>query len=517
MSNRNHLLLLSVFLGLNLLLVAVLFLDIPQWSLKQNTVAGNLSGIQNITASLDVRSRVFVGEPFNYTVRIDYKPGLVKPDFSKLLRNIQFSPFEQIQNRSVLIKDSEISADVREYTLSYPIQGVKVVPHSQYPLAAVKLPYSDLTDNKDKSLTIVPHSIYITGYYPEDVTGIPFRPLEGAVSDYLLPKRIAIGLSSLLFLILGSLIIRSVVMRGDTAASSRLRELQRLFNFTREHTYGRREKILLYEKIFLTLLIFWRKQSAYNFWLKKDSIDNPYWKEKASVLREKFETAYARKKSEDMDAESTEESLEQVFRHINDEEIDAAIKREQAEDTLGKRIRRHRRTFIGGIASIMIAAVFFAMLVKPSIWESNDVAVYNHWIHSIPPRMLTGNGSSHGSMDIELLSDITQPQNVLEKLKSVRLKGAYLYNYGTAMAKASAGGGTTSNNQLTVSQTSLRFPVMLLSNSVRYYPYDEDARRNLELAVMLLQKERKKKVEITLGNSGPPTPGFSRNLSEVLF
>jgi hypothetical protein len=57
----------------------------------------------------------------------------------------------------------------------------------------------------------------------------------------------------------------------------------------------------------------------------------------------------------------------------------------------------------------------------------------------------------------------------------------------------------------------------LLANSARFYPFDEDIRRNLEVVIRLKESQDNKESGEIQGELGPPTPGFSRDMNPLLF
>ena len=128
-------------------------------------------------------------------------------------------------------------------------------------------------------------------------------------------------------------------------------------------------------------------------------------------------------------------------------------------------------------------------------------------------------------IDVQMLVQFAEQQDILQKLQQDTVKSFYLYNFGTIVARAyvSILSGENQDEEEagedeSTNKPSFEFPLQLLANAVRLYPQTEEARRNLELAIVLREAEKKEedsgKVQ---GEVGPPLPGFSRDMKQILF
>jgi hypothetical protein len=213
-----------------------------------------------------------------------------------------------------------------------------------------------------------------------------------------------------------------------------------------------------------------------------------------------------------------------MFRHIEPEVILERLKRlAEIHGTLRQRISGRKLLFAGGIAGLAAAASLLVLVVRPALWMDNDIEVFNRWTGSLPPRIFEmARDSDLTTLDVEMLGHLSDLQRPMDLLESGEFKGKYLYNYGTVVAKVYAAihsGDTRAmeEEEEAAEPPSFEFPVTLLANSARYHPFDEDARRNLELAIMWRESEDKVDAGEAVGDEGPPMPGFSRDQSPLQF
>ncbi len=239
-----------------------------------------------------------------------------------------------------------------------------------------------------------------------------------------------------------------------------------------------------------------------------------------------FQTAYDHKPISEDIAESIQDGFTRTFHELEMEsEKEKIDKIESIQGSLKQRIMRYPGLFISGLVCLVFTAFFISLLIRPSIWQNSDLVYFNQWIDSLPDKFFDENNINLGTVDIEILGNISEQQNVLINLQGEYFKAAYLYNYGTIISKTivtimQEGGeseeGAIEEEEI-IEPPSFEFPVQLLANSVRFFPYDSDARKNLELAIMYLINEEDEESGEVQGEIGPPLPGFSRDMNEIQF
>jgi hypothetical protein len=248
----------------------------------------------------------------------------------------------------------------------------------------------------------------------------------------------------------------------------------------------------------------------------------PFWMERTSQLKQPLESAYSIAGPIDNDVQIIEENIENVYLKINQESEDENILvQSKLEGTKLQRIARHKFSFAGGIAGILICLMFVYLLFSPDLWMDKDVTIFNNWIGSLPERILDeSNDRNMGTLDVEMLGYISDQQQVLENLESDIVRSAYLYDYGTLVGKIYKIILTmppVDDEEEATQPPSFEFPVQLLANAARFYPFDEDIRRNLEVVIRLKESQDSKDSGEIQGELGPPTPGFSRDMNPLLF
>lgn len=505
---------LEIYTNINLSPVTVVFAD-------TYTVSD-----QDLTVSVSVETEIYVAQPFEYKVNVVYNPDTIAPDFRKLLRETRIAPFEQLQFTRPSITETERAGGAKEYTLSYPVLGLEVVPHTEYELHPVSLYYRDLSAGEEHFVTVQPGQIKIIGYYPREIFGIPFQPLKGVISDNKLQKQVAIFIGALFFLIVGGILIfKSFRSRSELTDIEDIREQYHAIN--KLHSQNNRQSVLALERIFLQLLLRYRANKAYEFWTKKYHDKDPYWKDYITEIKISFQSGYSHKEIDRPSVGTIKKQLDNIFEYIESEIIaDKDEKFAEMQGTFIQRIARNKILFASGVASIFVTLVLIILLSNPLIWLDRDIVLYNSWVERIPARMFEQNRDNEaGSADVEMLGNISEQMGVFEKLKSEVHKSRYLYNFGTVVSKAYVATMMGSDTEEGMSMEeeeqgatpSFEYPVLLLTNAARYYPHDENTRRNLELAIMYLENEKKDDSGQQQGETGPPLPGFSRDLTPLLF
>lgn len=492
-----------------------------------STVAQNsavLASNPDISINAEVSTSAYIGEPFEYKIRVIYKPESVKPDFSKLIRGIRFVPLEQLNLSRPSITESTLASGENEYLLSYPVFAINVVPHNTYVLDPVKLSYRNLKTNENLQITIQPGSVDISAYYPKDISGIPFQPLKGTLLNYQEHKRMAIALGAIIFLTLGSLMIFNSARQRIVKLFSRADVLRNQYEQISANSPTDRQSVLLYERIYLSLVSCYMMLTARDFWIRDPQTSDPFLQQNFKNMKHNLLAGYSVSAPESVKIKSIRELLDSIFNYVEPDSVKERLKQfTDTQGTVKQRIANRKTLFIGGTMSSLLALLLLVFFVKPSIWMDSDIGIYNNWINSLPDRMFDESRDSEmSSMDVEMLVNFSEIQKVFEQLKSQQLKGKYLYNFGTIVSKAYiailSGADATQQEEIeAAAPPSFDFPVQLLSNAARLYPHDEDTRRNLELAIMWRENEDRKDSDKAEGETGPPLPGFSRDLSPLLF
>jgi hypothetical protein len=476
---------------------------------------------QLIRVTTDISDHIYVGEPFEYKVRVIYRPDKIKPDFRQLVRDIRFVPFEQLHKSRTSIVENNSSADFYVYELAYSVVGINVIPGTTYTLDSLSVNYSEIETEQTDSVLIEPVLVTIEKYYQQNAMDIPLQPVKGLVIDDSIYKQIVIVFCLALFFILGMSLIWTATRRRNHVGRSKADMLKDNIDELRSKNVTIREKIIQYEKIILSLFKHYGNRSAKSFWSWQSETGSPFWEEHAQQLKQPFERAYTVAGPVDKDIHTIEDNVESVFTEIDPKSIEERlIALNDLEGTILQRISKYRFTFVIGLSSTLISIIFIYLFASPEIWRDRDAVVFNNWIDSLPPRLLDETkDDSLGTLDVEMLGHISDQQLVLENLQTDKLRSSYLYNYGTIVAKAFKVVITMppEDEEEIPEPPSFEFPLLLLSNSARFYPYDEDIRRNLELVISLKESQKDNESGEVQGELGPPTPGFSRDMNPVLF
>ena len=477
---------------------------------------------QDIIFESQVNQNIYVGEPFEYKIRVVYRPDVIKPDFRKLLRDVNFAPFEQLHRSRTSIIETVISPNEHEFQLSYSIVGISVIPGELYLLDPLTIEYIDLEANSNLKLESAPWAVTIDKYYTDEAINIPFQSLKSVMADYTSLRRLIIILFLIIFIVTGGVLIwlsvRKRLKKGHSVADllkQQIEELKRLSD-------DKRIKLIHYEKIILSLINHYDKYSAWAFWTTRSESEPLNWRGRSHQLKKLLQTAYSEFGPEDRDIGNIENQFEKIYAEIESECIEErAASLSRLEGPVMQRISRNRVKFGCGIATFFVAVLLLLLLINQHLWVNQDVQIYNNWINSLPGRFFDQSRAHElGNLDVEMLGHISDQQRVLENLESDYLRSAYLYDYGTIVAKVYKTILTMppqDEEEEAAEPPSFEFPLQLIANATRFYPFDEDVRRNFEIIIMLKESQEDKGSDEIEGELGPPTPGFSRDMNQILF
>ena len=508
---------------LALLLIALL---IPGPSPVAQTGANTLAVDQPVSLRVEIPDTIHVGEPFEYRVRVLYRPDRVEPDFPGLLRNVRFVPFEQLHLRRPAISQSNLPDGINEYVLSYPVLGIAVVPYKTYTLDPVRLDWRVLASGVTEGVEVQPGAVVISGYYPAEVYGQSFEQLRQAINDHYLFKQLAIAALAILTLLGGGGLLHSALRRRQLYVAVEADRIYRQFESV-SPTDNSREGLLAYERVLLTLLLSYRKFSARAFWMGEPNNMDSGMLPVLQRLKQRLRPAYQMAEPGLDSVSLVRDDLQQVFSALQSEVDDQrSAGLEALQSSVLRRIRQHRLAFAGGVLALLVGLCSTVLLVRPALWRDADTILYNDWINSLPARIFDDTRDKElGVIDVQMLVQFAEQQDILQKLQQDTVKSFYLYNFGTIVARAyvSILSGENQDEEEagedeSTNKPSFEFPLQLLANAVRLYPQTEEGRRNLELAIVLREAEKKEedsgKVQ---GEVGPPLPGFSRDMKQILF
>jgi hypothetical protein len=474
-----------------------------------------------INAESEINETVRVGEPFKYVIRVDYRSDHVSPDFRRLLRDVILLPFEQIHRTRTSISQSEIDVGIQRYQLSYSIVAVNVVPGQSYTLSPLSVHYHLFESDVDQQVDIEAKTITLAQYFSEDYLTVPFQALKGKVRDHSSYTRLLIILGILVSLASGVGMIRKAISKPFISGQSFSDRSREHFEAVRGSTVSKKQKIIQYERLILSIFKHYLSLGARLFWSAQD-----FGPEDEARKRERIklhlQSGYRVGEPEEKDIEVIEGGLISLYAGVEQVAVS-----ERSEDKMrrqgsaAQRIKRNKLAFYSGIFLILMTFILLILLLNSQIWIDRDIQVFNSWIDSLPERLLEeDNQYDLDILDVQVLGNISEQHRVLENLQSDELRSAYLYNYGTLVAKVFRKIITMppeDEEDEAAEPPSFEFPLQLLSNAVRFYPYDEDTRRNLEIVILLKENEEQKGSDDVEGELGPPTPGFSRDMNQVLF
>jgi hypothetical protein len=487
-----------------------------------NTLADELS----VSLQVEIPNVIHVGEPFEYRLRVLYRPDRVEPDFAGLLRNVRFVPFEQLHLRRPVITRTTLADGMNEYILSYPVLGIAVVPYKTYTLDPVRLDWRVIASGEQGGVEVQPGAIAISGYYPAEVYGQTFEQLRPAINDYYRLKQLAIAALALLMLFGGGMLLHRALRRRQLIVAVEADRIYRQFESV-SPAANPRARLLAYEQVLLTLLLFYRKFSARTFWAGRSDNVESAMQTLLLRMKQRLHPAYQLAEPGQDSVSLVREDLQQVFTAIQpdiDAERQAGL--DALQGTLSRRIRQHQLSFAGGISAVLVGLCCAVLLLRPAVWREADIILYNDWINGLPARIFDNSRDRElGVIDVQMLVQFAEQQDILQKLQTDIVKSAYLYNFGTVVARAYVSilsgenqDAEQADEEESTNKPSFEFPLQLLANAVRLYPQSEDGRRNLELAIVLREAEKKEEDNGQVqGEVGPPLPGFSRDMKQILF
>jgi hypothetical protein len=489
---------------------------------KNETGPDILAPDEDIRLEVSSDISVHAAEPFDYQVRVLYRPDKVSPDFRQLLRDVNFAPFEQRHKTRTRIVENKGNGLIHKYVLSYTIVGIDVLPGSPYELEEVSISYKNVGSN---SMEIINHesvSVLIAPYYEGNPLDMMLEPAKGPVDDNRILVLSLLAGCLLLFLLLCGTLLRKVIIKPDISPRALADQLRDRFNEIKASANDRRSKLIEYEKLILSIFKSYGKRAAIGFWLAADSDDGSSWSRMETAIKPAIEYAYRTTGPGDPDLRSVESNFEQFYLDVEsqvDNERQAMLM--ELQGTVGQRIRRNRFGMSAVVVSLVIAMIFLYLIINQDIWADQDARVFNTWLNSLPERLMVED-AQHGlnNLDIEMLGHISDEQRVLEKLQSDSLRSAYLYNYGTLATniyKSILLNPPQDEEEEVPEPPTFEFPLQLMANAARFNPDDEDVRRNLEIIIGLKESQKKEESGDIQGELGPPTPGFSRDLNPRLF
>jgi len=486
-----------------------------------------LADHQDIRMIVQTPAQIHTGEPFTYQLRVLYRADKVEPDFTGLLRAVRFVPFEQLHLSRPAISNTLRADGTNEYELSYPVHGITVVPHRVVTLDPVRLSWRVIATGETSEVEVQPDPVQITGYYPPEISGQLFQSLQPAFNDHYLYKQLGITAVALLLLIAGSMLVYGAARRRNMPVTIQADLIRLQFDSITTESHSGRDSLLFYERLLLTLLLYYRKYTAHHFWTREPHSGDLRWMQLLQKLKQGLRLAYQGGEPDTASVTAVKDSLQDVFNSIGpDISKEKQSRLDELQGTLMLRICQHRLRFVTGSFAIISGLLLVLLLVCPTLWRDGDLVIFNNWVNSLPEKMFdSGRDNELGIIDVQMLVQISEQQEPLQQLQADTVKSAYLYNFGTIVARAYVAILTAvDQNEEEIGEDeatnrpSFEFPMQLLANAVRLFPHDERVRRNLELAIMWREREKKDEESGKVqGEVGPPLPGFSRDMNQLLF
>ncbi|NNE39132.1 MAG: hypothetical protein HKN08_12565, partial [Gammaproteobacteria bacterium] len=406
-------------------------LNSGQPRLQENT--GDLSAAQDIYIEASSDLIAHVGEPFEYQVRVVYRPDKVAPDFRRLLRDVSFVPFEQRHKTRTGIVENKDSDDIHEYLLSYTIIGVDVIPGNEYHFDDITVRYIDLETDNPETLTITPSPVQINRYYNDNPLGIALQPVKGPVDDKTSIVFFLLIFCLLVFVLVSGALLKKVLLKPDVNPQSIAEQVLEQINEIRVSIHDRRSKLIEYEKLLLSLFKTYGNRTASGFWLSTFSGDGSLWSISGATIKPALENAYRASEPEAPELKRLEVEFEKLYKEIQQQaKEERSVIESQLQGTLGQRVKQNRFTVLVGSLAMIIGLLFLVLIVNQNIWMDLDGRVFNQWMNNLPQRLIAEDKQHElNNLDIEMLGHISDEHRVLENLQSDELRSAYLYNYGT--------------------------------------------------------------------------------------
>lgn len=481
-----------------------------------------LSPNQNIHVITKIEPAIYVGEPFEYQIRVVYRSDKVIPDFRQLLRDVSFVPFEQKHKSRTNINEYSYDENINEYVLSYAIVGVDVLPGNSYNFDEITVRYTQIESNVVSSVSAQPSPVTIKRYYTAQALDNPLQALKGTVEDNATVIQGLLITCLFLFFILSGVLIISVIRRRDVKAQSIAENLQYKFKHIKDTVQNPRKKLIEYEKLILSIFRSYGSRTALSFWQSRVSGEHSLWTQSGAAIKPALESAYSDCGPQDQDIQTIETNFDRVYIGIEQQSSEErAFLEQKLHGNVRQRIKKNRFNFIVGFMAAIISLIFLYLSINQHVWINQDAQVFNKWINSLPDRLLEEEKRHDlNNIDIEMLGHISDEQRVLENTQLDFYRSRYLYNYGTLATiiyKSILLMPPRDEEEEAPEPPTFEFPLLLMKNSVRFNPEDEDIRRNLEIIIGLKESQKKEESGEIEGELGPPTPGFSRDMNPLLF
>ena len=259
-----------------------------------------------------------------------------------------------------------------------------------------------------------------------------------------------------------------------------------------------------------------------SFWQSRVSGEHSLWTQSGAAIKPALESAYSDCGPQDQDIQTIETNFDRVYIGIEQQSSEErAFLEQKLHGNVRQRIKKNRFNFIVGFMAAIISLIFLYLSINQHVWINQDAQVFNKWINSLPDRLLEEEKRHDlNNIDIEMLGHISDEQRVLENTQLDFYRSRYLYNYGTLATiiyKSILLMPPRDEEEEAPEPPTFEFPLLLMKNSVRFNPEDEDIRRNLEIIIGLKESQKKEESGEIEGELGPPTPGFSRDMNPLLF
>ncbi len=482
----------------------------------------NLLPNQNIHVITKIEPAIYVGEPFEYQIRVVYRQDKVIPDFRQLLRDVNFVPFEQKHKSRTNINEYSYDENINEYFLSYSIVGVDVLPGNTYSFNDISIRYTQIESSTISSISAQTSPVIIKRYYTDQALDIPLRDLKGTVEDNATVIHGLLITGLFLFFLLSGVLIICVIRKQNVNALSIAEQIQNRYMHVKQTVLNPRTKLIEYEKLILSIFRSYGSKTALGFWQSRILGEDSLWTQSGAAIKPALESAYSDSGPQEQDIQTIETNFDRVYIGIEQQSTEEkAFLEQKLQGNIRQRIKNNRFNFMAGIMAAIIGFIFLYLSLNQHVWINQDAQIFNHWINSLPDKLLEEEKRHDlNNIDIEMLGHISDELRVLENTQSDLYRSRYLYNYGTLATiiyKSILLMPPRDQEEEVPEPPTFEFPLLLMANSVRFNPEDEDIRRNLEIIIGLKENQKKEESGEVEGELGPPTPGFSRDMNPLLF
>lgn len=427
-------------------------------------------------AALD-RDSVHVGQVATLTLRVVYRDGVIEPDLDTFRRSMTLGRFSTIDSRET---KRVLAPGISEFTVRHQLQGVTVLPHQTYQLDPIVLFYKSTgsTAGELQKLRIAMPMLHVSGYYPEEVTGLSPQPVRGKIHD---PVRLRQTTVMACGLILGLIAASLIWHFGRRRRPAELSDAERLWLNYEDSKHVRRtprDDLLFCESVFTPLRQACTLSSAEAFWTGEDP-DNVFWRDASERARAILRANYRPSGTNPDDIDAMHALLRETFTSVVAEE---RLKREREPSLLRRLALTPLPSAAAGICAVL-CLILFALGLVPTVWLSPWVARHNAALDAAqhePARLQAAN---------DLFALGQQPART-------DLRAAALYNSGTLLASLDPLSQQLATEPMGIierfkdaasleavikSQVTLALAVERLRDAVVVAPRDEDIGRNLEL------------------------------------